>query len=153
MHSDYFLCSGTLTSRQSVPSWSLKICWADWRIWCVTWWTEYSNPPLHSCSMISTLYVMFYESVCVQLLSTWTSQAEVADVWYFIVIWCVLSPPQNFKPPKRPFRRMNYSDAIEWLREHDVKKDDGSYYEFGEVATHTRTHTQQNISRRLTELS
>ncbi|KAA8584630.1 hypothetical protein FQN60_008415 [Etheostoma spectabile] len=38
----------------------------------------------------------------------------------------------NFKPPKRPFKRMNYTEAIEWLREHDVKKDDGSYYEFGE---------------------
>uniref|UniRef100_A0A3B4BIB2 asparagine--tRNA ligase n=1 Tax=Periophthalmus magnuspinnatus TaxID=409849 RepID=A0A3B4BIB2_9GOBI len=38
----------------------------------------------------------------------------------------------DFKPPKRPFKRMNYSEAIEWLREHDVKKDDGSYYEFGE---------------------
>lgn len=40
---------------------------------------------------------------------------------------------QNFKPPKRPFRRMNYTEAIEWLKEHDVKKDDGTYYEFGEV--------------------
>uniref|UniRef100_A0A7N6A610 Aminoacyl-transfer RNA synthetases class-II family profile domain-containing protein n=1 Tax=Anabas testudineus TaxID=64144 RepID=A0A7N6A610_ANATE len=39
----------------------------------------------------------------------------------------------NFKPPKRPFKRMNYTEAIEWLREHDVRKDDGSYYEFGEV--------------------
>ncbi|XP_075443173.1 asparagine--tRNA ligase, cytoplasmic isoform X2 [Ascaphus truei] len=38
----------------------------------------------------------------------------------------------EFKPPKRPFRRMNYSDAIIWLKEHDVKKDDGTYYEFGE---------------------
>uniref|UniRef100_A0A8C4DT33 Asparagine--tRNA ligase, cytoplasmic n=1 Tax=Dicentrarchus labrax TaxID=13489 RepID=A0A8C4DT33_DICLA len=38
----------------------------------------------------------------------------------------------NFKPPKRPFKRMNYTEAIEWLREHDVKKDDGTYYEFGE---------------------
>ncbi|GAB1301809.1 Asparagine--tRNA ligase, cytoplasmic [Apodemus speciosus] len=38
----------------------------------------------------------------------------------------------NFKPPKRPFRRMNYSDAIEWLKEHDVKKDDGTFYEFGD---------------------
>uniref|UniRef100_A0AAQ5YFC8 Asparagine--tRNA ligase, cytoplasmic n=1 Tax=Amphiprion ocellaris TaxID=80972 RepID=A0AAQ5YFC8_AMPOC len=38
----------------------------------------------------------------------------------------------NFKPPKRPFKRMNYSEAIEWLKEHDIKKDDGSYYEFGE---------------------
>ncbi|NWQ98048.1 SYNC protein, partial [Burhinus bistriatus] len=38
----------------------------------------------------------------------------------------------GFKPPKRPFRRMNYSEAIEWLKEHDVKKEDGTYYEFGE---------------------
>lgn len=38
---------------------------------------------------------------------------------------------------------MNYSEAIEWLKEHDVKKDDGTFYEFGEVPygywdTHTR---------------
>ncbi|KAG7272963.1 hypothetical protein CRUP_021468 [Coryphaenoides rupestris] len=32
----------------------------------------------------------------------------------------------------RPFKRMNYTEAIDWLREHDVKKDDGTYYEFGE---------------------
>ncbi|XP_024918316.1 asparagine--tRNA ligase, cytoplasmic [Cynoglossus semilaevis] len=38
----------------------------------------------------------------------------------------------DFKPPKRPFRRMNYSEAIVWLKEHDIKKDDGTYYEFGE---------------------
>ncbi|XP_043942969.1 asparagine--tRNA ligase, cytoplasmic [Protopterus annectens] len=38
----------------------------------------------------------------------------------------------DFKPPKRPFRRMNYTDAIVWLKEHDIKKDDGTYYEFGE---------------------
>ncbi|XP_013994434.1 asparagine--tRNA ligase, cytoplasmic isoform X2 [Salmo salar] len=38
----------------------------------------------------------------------------------------------DFKPPKRPFKRMNYSDAIIWLKEHDIKKDDGKYYEFGE---------------------
>lgn len=38
----------------------------------------------------------------------------------------------NFKPPKRPFRRMNYSEAIVWLKEHDVRKEDGTFYEFGE---------------------
>lgn len=27
---------------------------------------------------------------------------------------------------------MNYSDAIRWLREHDVKKEDGMLYESGE---------------------
>ncbi|XP_063697093.1 asparagine--tRNA ligase, cytoplasmic [Culicoides brevitarsis] len=38
----------------------------------------------------------------------------------------------DFKPPKRPFRRMNYADAIEWLKANNVKKDDGTFYEFGE---------------------
>lgn len=39
----------------------------------------------------------------------------------------------DFKAPKRPFKRMDYSDAIKWLKDNDVKKDDGTYYEFGEV--------------------
>lgn len=38
----------------------------------------------------------------------------------------------DFKPPKRPFRRMDYADAIKWLKENDVRKDDGTFYEFGE---------------------
>uniref|UniRef100_UPI00398F7CD0 asparagine--tRNA ligase, cytoplasmic n=1 Tax=Pristiophorus japonicus TaxID=55135 RepID=UPI00398F7CD0 len=38
----------------------------------------------------------------------------------------------DFQPPQRPFRRMNYTAAITWLKEHDVKKDDGTFYEFGE---------------------
>jgi asparaginyl-tRNA synthetase len=38
----------------------------------------------------------------------------------------------DFVPPKRPFRRMNYSEAIEWLKANNVTKDDGSFYEFGE---------------------
>eukprot|EP00112_Aurelia_sp_Birch-Aquarium-sp1_P010881 Seg2302.3 transcript_id=Seg2302.3/GoldUCD/mRNA.D3Y31 product="Asparagine-tRNA ligase cytoplasmic" protein_id=Seg2302.3/GoldUCD/D3Y31 len=38
----------------------------------------------------------------------------------------------DFKAPKRPFKRMDYSDAIKYLRENDIKKDDGTYYEFGE---------------------
>jgi len=38
----------------------------------------------------------------------------------------------DFKPPKRPFKRMDYSDAIKYLRENEIKKDDDTYYEFGE---------------------
>ncbi|XP_021968493.1 asparagine--tRNA ligase, cytoplasmic [Folsomia candida] len=38
----------------------------------------------------------------------------------------------GFKRPTRPFKRMNYSDGVKWLKEHDVKKEDGTFYEFGE---------------------
>lgn len=38
----------------------------------------------------------------------------------------------NFQPPKRPFKRLEYKDAITYLKEHDIKKDDGTFYEFGE---------------------
>ncbi|KAJ8668950.1 hypothetical protein QAD02_000209 [Eretmocerus hayati] len=38
----------------------------------------------------------------------------------------------DFKVPKRPFKRMNYSEAIEYLKENNITKDDGSFYEFGE---------------------
>ena len=30
---------------------------------------------------------------------------------------------------------MDYSDAIKYLKEHNITKDDGSFYEFGEVRT------------------
>lgn len=38
----------------------------------------------------------------------------------------------NFQIPSRPFLRMNYSDAIEYLKEHNITKPDGTFYEFGE---------------------
>lgn len=38
----------------------------------------------------------------------------------------------DFKPLKKPFRRMPYADAIKWLKENNVTKDDGTFYEFGE---------------------
>lgn len=38
----------------------------------------------------------------------------------------------NFVPPKKPFKRMNYVDAIEYLKENNITKEDGSLYEFGE---------------------
>ncbi|XP_067665731.1 asparagine--tRNA ligase, cytoplasmic-like [Haliotis asinina] len=38
----------------------------------------------------------------------------------------------DFKPPKKPFRRMQYTDAIVYLKENNITKDDGTFYEFGE---------------------
>ncbi|KRT83306.1 tRNA synthetase, partial [Oryctes borbonicus] len=38
----------------------------------------------------------------------------------------------NFQVPTRPFFRMDYTDAIKYLKEHNITKEDGSFYEFGE---------------------
>lgn len=38
----------------------------------------------------------------------------------------------NFTPPKKPFKRMHYSDAIKYLKENNITKENGDYYEFGE---------------------
>jgi len=38
----------------------------------------------------------------------------------------------EFKKPARPFLRMDYADAIKYLKEHNITKEDGSFYEFGE---------------------
>ncbi|XP_076350245.1 asparagine--tRNA ligase isoform X2 [Tachypleus tridentatus] len=51
-------------------------------------------------------------------------QSPVADIVYHF------NP--DFKPPKKPFRRMNYTDALVYLREHNITKDDGTFYEFGD---------------------
>ena len=48
------------------------------------------------------------------------------------ILVTILTLSQDFTPPKRPFKRMNYSEAIVYLKENDIKKDDGTYYEFGE---------------------
>lgn len=44
----------------------------------------------------------------------------------------VLQMNPKFKKPERPFLRMNYSDAIEYLKKHDIQKPEGGFYEFGE---------------------
>lgn len=38
----------------------------------------------------------------------------------------------DFQRPTKPFLRMNYTDAIKWLKENNVTKEDGTFYEFGE---------------------
>ncbi|KAL1991205.1 hypothetical protein VTN49DRAFT_5709 [Thermomyces lanuginosus] len=38
----------------------------------------------------------------------------------------------DFKPPARPFKRMRYAEAIEWLREHDIPNEEGKPHEFGD---------------------
>ena len=45
----------------------------------------------------------------------------------------VLELNPDFKVPKKPFRRMDYAEAIEYLKANDITKEDGSFYEFGEV--------------------
>lgn len=38
----------------------------------------------------------------------------------------------DFVPPVKPFIRMDYSEAIKYLAEKEIKKEDGTNYEFGE---------------------
>ena len=38
----------------------------------------------------------------------------------------------DFKQPKKPFKRMNYTDAIEYLKENNITKEDGTAFEFGD---------------------
>lgn len=39
----------------------------------------------------------------------------------------------TFQVPKRPFKRMQYTEAIDYLKANNITKEDGSFYEFGEV--------------------
>ena len=38
----------------------------------------------------------------------------------------------DFVAPIKPFLRMDYSKAIDYLKENNITKDDGTFYEFGE---------------------
>ena len=37
-----------------------------------------------------------------------------------------------FKVPERPFMRMRYEDAIQWLKEHEIPNEEGNPHEFGD---------------------
>ncbi|KAI2091602.1 asparagine--tRNA ligase [Ophidiomyces ophidiicola] len=38
----------------------------------------------------------------------------------------------SFTPPARPFKRMRYADAIDWLREHNIPNEEGAPHVFGD---------------------
>ena len=40
--------------------------------------------------------------------------------------------PGVFTPPKRPFKRMKYAEAIEWLKEHNIPNEEGQPHAFGD---------------------
>ncbi|CDW51875.1 Asparaginyl-tRNA synthetase, cytoplasmic [Trichuris trichiura] len=60
----------------------------------------------------------------------------VCDVAKRVVKSCeghlVMELNPKFKIPSKPFRRMAYTDAIKWLNEHGVKKEDGFDFQFGD---------------------
>ncbi|CAG2169504.1 unnamed protein product, partial [Oppiella nova] len=38
----------------------------------------------------------------------------------------------EFKPPRRPFKRMDYTEALDYLRDNGITKEDQTFYEFGD---------------------
>lgn len=38
----------------------------------------------------------------------------------------------EFEMPQRPFKRMKYAEAIDWLREHDIPNEEGHPHQFGD---------------------
>jgi asparaginyl-tRNA synthetase len=38
----------------------------------------------------------------------------------------------DFKPPSRPFKRMKYAEAMEWLVEHEILNEEGQPHTFGD---------------------
>jgi asparaginyl-tRNA synthetase len=57
------------------------------------------------------------------------------------VVACLLKSPYaallkelnpHIQVPKRPFKRMEYTDAIAYLRKHGIRKPDHTFYEFGD---------------------
>ncbi len=59
----------------------------------------------------------------------------------------------NFKPLKKPFRRMNYSDAIKWLNDNGIKKDvvDENGIKIGEADYEFGEDIPESPERRMTD--
>ncbi|KAJ3350658.1 hypothetical protein HDU91_006216 [Kappamyces sp. JEL0680] len=59
----------------------------------------------------------------------------------------------GFVAPKKPFRRMNYADAIEWLKEKGIKKDvlDESGVKIGEANYEFGEDIPESPERRMTD--
>lgn len=59
----------------------------------------------------------------------------------------------DFKAPKKPFRRMLYSDAIRWLNDNGVKKDiyDDNNVKIGEVDYQFGEDIPESPERRMTD--
>ncbi|CAO2587844.1 Asparagine--tRNA ligase, cytoplasmic [Lemmus lemmus] len=79
---------------------------------------------------------MQVEAECPFLTFQYPPPNRLGDLVCYVVDRVLKSPVYdlnpNFKPPKRPFRQMNYSDAIDWPRERNVKKEYTTLYKFGE---------------------
>jgi len=44
----------------------------------------------------------------------------------------ILDLNPEFKMPERPFKRMKYQEAINWLVEHNIPNEDGEAHKFGD---------------------
>ncbi|KAL8999076.1 MAG: hypothetical protein Q9169_001964 [Polycauliona sp. 2 TL-2023] len=44
----------------------------------------------------------------------------------------ILDLNPTFEAPERPFKRMKYAEAIDWLNEHDIKTGEGEAHKFGD---------------------
>ncbi|KAL8759884.1 MAG: hypothetical protein Q9199_000449 [Rusavskia elegans] len=44
----------------------------------------------------------------------------------------ILDLNPKFEAPERPFKRMKYADAIEWLNQHDIRTGEGEAHKFGD---------------------
>jgi asparaginyl-tRNA synthetase len=54
----------------------------------------------------------------------------------------------DFKVPEKPFLRMSYRDALKWLNDNDVRKEDGSHYEFpDDIPEKPERHMTDTINR------